>query len=130
MDTEHGPEREHPDQAEPDHGEPDPDMQTQKPEALQAAQIATDREPEATVPAKRVRGVEWVRPADLMARHGAAVSGRGIDFQAELARRARAPITNRVRRVGDRSRQLPPLSAFGRGHANDSGPRRSGVGMS
>ena len=62
------------------------------------------------------RGVEWVRPTDLMARHTAVVAGRGIDFEAALARRVRAPLAPPVRRAGSRVAQLPPVSAFGRGH--------------
>lgn len=73
--------------------------------------------------------MEWVRPTDLIARHGATLSGRGIDFEAELARRARAPLANRAHDLADRARRLPPLSAFGRSGATPDGPVRSGVGM-
>ena len=78
---------------------------------------------------RRARGVEWVRPTDLIARHSASLSGRGIDFEAELARRARAPIANRMHDLADRARRLPPLSAFGRSGATHESPVRSGVGM-
>lgn len=107
------------------------------PEAVRAA--ATRRGADKTpLTAAKARGVEWVRPTDLLARHSAMLSGRGIDFQAELARRARAPITTGLHRagrsvgdrVGDRSRRLPPISAFGRGSPAQPGPVRSGVGMS
>jgi hypothetical protein len=77
----------------------------------------------------RARGAEWVRPTDLIARHGATLSGRGIDFEAELARGARAPITNRVHDLADRARRLPPLSAFGRSTTSPTRPVRSGLGM-
>ena len=73
--------------------------------------------------------MEWVRPTDLIARHSASLSGRGIDFEAELARRARAPIANRMHDLADRARRLPPLSAFGRSGATPESPVRSGVGM-
>ena len=33
----------------------------------------------------RARGIEWVRPTDLLARQSATLAGRGIDFEAELA---------------------------------------------
>ena len=122
--------REQTDRSEPAKARPEPAEEAQTPEAMRAAQIAEDGEQEAASSATRVRGVEWVRPTDLMARHGATVAGRGIDFQAELARRAREPVADRLHRLGDRARQLPPLSAFGRSHPTPSGPRRSGVGKS
>lgn len=66
--------------------------------------------------ARPARGVEWVRPTDLMARHSAVGAGRGIDFEAALARRVRGPLVDPARRLGSRVAQLPPVSAFGRGH--------------
>ena len=81
--------------------------------------------------AVRGRGVEWVRPTDLIARHSAHAAGRGLDFQAELARRTRTPIGAGVRRLGDRARRLPPISAFGHSHAPQAQQvSRSGVSMS
>ncbi|WP_208009868.1 hypothetical protein [Nesterenkonia sphaerica] len=65
--------------------------------------------------ARPARGVEWVRPTDLMARHSAVVAGRGIDFEAALARRVRGPLVAPARRLGSRVTHLPPVSAFGRG---------------
>lgn len=35
------------------------------------------------------RGIEWVRPSDLIASTSARAAGRGIDIQAELARHTR-----------------------------------------
>ena len=105
---------------------PEPVEATSTPEAVRAAQVARDDKQHALV---RGRGVEWVRPTDLIARHGATLSGRGIDFEAELARRARAPIANRMHDLADRARRLPPLSAFGRSGATHESPVRSGVGM-
>lgn len=75
------------------------------------------------------RGVEWVRPTDLLARRGATVAGRGIHFQTALSQKTRHGITVGARRVGDRAARLAPLSAFGRGRAQ-SVPGRSAVGMS
>lgn len=110
------------------------------PEAVRAA-AARRGAPKTTPATTKARGVEWVRPTDLLARHGATLSGRGIDFQAELARRARTPITtglhqaghaarNRVGvRVGERALRLPPISAFGHSGVTSSGAVRSGVGM-
>lgn len=90
---------------------------------------------------KRRPGVEWVRPSDLLASRMGRVAGQGIDFQAELARRARrAPSqayrgTRRVARAGmrvasERARKLPPVTAFGRGGGErHSWVSRSGIGL-
>lgn len=92
--------------------------------------------------AKRERpDVEWVRPTDLMPSRSARMAGRGIDFQAELARRARRMPgqTYRATRVGarsgarfvsERARKLPPVTAFGRGGGERfSWVSRSGIGL-
>lgn len=120
-----------------DHTTPEAGDETGAPEAVRAAAArrGADSTPRATA---KARGVEWVRPTDLLARHTATLSGRGIDFQTELARRARTPITTGLHRaghaatnrVGDRALRLPPISAFGHSGATQSGPVRSGVGMS
>lgn len=101
---------------------------TDIPDAVEAAHVRRDDQ-ERTPAGRQARGVEWVRPTDLIARHGATLSGRGIDFEAELASRARAPIANRVHDLADRARRLPPLSAFGRSTTSPAGPVRFGVGM-
>ncbi|RRJ87855.1 hypothetical protein EG850_03085 [Gulosibacter macacae] len=75
------------------------------------------------------RGVEWVRPTDLLARRGATVAGRGIHFQTALSQKTRHGITVGTRRVGDRAARLAPLSAFGHGRGQ-SVSGRSAVGMS
>ncbi|MEZ5125987.1 MAG: hypothetical protein R2826_07045 [Thermoleophilia bacterium] len=77
----------------------------------------------------RGRGVDWVRPTDLLAQGGGALSRRGIDFTTRVNRRVRAPIEKGARWVADRAKRLPPLSAFGRRGGTEQGPRRSGVGM-
>ena len=100
---------------------------TSTPEAVRVAQVARDDKHHAIV---RGRGVEWVPPTDLIARHSAHAAGRGLDFQAELARRTRTPISAGARRLGDRARRLPPISAFGRSSAPLSQPSRPGVSMS
>ena len=106
---------------------PEPVEVTSTPEAVRAAQVARD---DKRHPIVRGRGVEWVRPTDLIARHSAHAAGRGLDFQAELARRTRTPIGAGFRRLGDRARRLPPISAFGRSTAPASQVSRSGVSMS
>ncbi|MGO2746871.1 hypothetical protein [Microbacterium sp.] len=90
---------------------------------------------------KRRPGVEWVRPSDLLASRMGRVAGQGIDFQAELARRARrAPAQayrgtrgvarSGVRVVSERARKLPPVTAFGRGgRERHSWVSRSGIGL-
>lgn len=98
------------------------------PEAVRAAQVArTEKQHAAAV--VRGRGVEWVRPTDLMARHSANVAGRGLDFQAELARRTRTPLRVGMQAARDRARRLPPITAFGRRTVTTSAPTRPGVGM-
>lgn len=109
--------------------QPGPVQTAVTPEAVRAARLARHGN-DVSLPVTRARGVEWVRPTDLMVRHAATLSGRGIDFQAELARRTRAPIATGMGRLGKGARRLPPLSAFGRSGVTGSGPVRSGVGMS
>lgn len=77
----------------------------------------------------RGRGVDWVRPTDLFAHGGGALSRRGIDVTAAGNRRLRAPIDKGARWVSERARRLPPSSAFGRLGGTDRGQARSGVGM-
>lgn len=97
------------------------------PEAVRAAQVARDQKQHAAV--VRGRGVEWVRPTDLMARHSANVAGRGLDFQAELARRSRTPLRVGIQAARDRARRLPTITAFGRRSVTTSVPTRPGVGI-
>lgn len=98
------------------------------PDAIEATSIRHHRGLSIDPAAARARGVEWVRPTDLMVRGGSRIAGAGIDFQRELARRARTATTERMHSVGDRARRLPPLSAFGRG-GTDHTTQRSAVGM-
>jgi hypothetical protein len=121
----------------------EPIERTETPEAVQAAKVV--RRPgnatsQAGISAKRARGVEWVRPTDLIARHGAAVAGRGLDFEVELARRSRS-LPDRAVRAGsrristeqtaasERARRLPPVSEFGRSGGSQSSVARSGIGL-
>jgi hypothetical protein len=77
----------------------------------------------------RGRGVDWVRPTDLIAQGGGTLSRRGIDRTVEMNRHVRAPIDKGARWFAERAKRLPPLSAFGHRGGADQGPRRSGVGM-
>ena len=58
-------------------------------------------------------GIVWVRASDLLSTGTGRIAGRGIDFEAELARRMRrTPATTR-RAMSERADRLPPLSEFG-----------------
>lgn len=70
-------------------------------------------------PARRP-GIVWVRASDLLNTGTGRIAGRGLDFEAELARRMRrAPATTR-RAIRERTAQLPPLSEFGQPNAHAS----------
>lgn len=69
------------------------------------------------------RGIEWVRPSDLIAASSARVAGRGIDLHTELARRVRRAPGHTIRagrdglrsareRAGSRVREVPDVSEF------------------
>lgn len=77
----------------------------------------------------RGRGVDWVRPTDLFARAGGALSRGGIDLAAAGSRRLRAPIEKGTQWARERARHLPPVSAFGRRGGADHAQARAGVGM-
>ncbi|NLU83010.1 hypothetical protein [Rhodococcus sp. HNM0569] len=121
---------------------PEPAAET-TPEAVQAAKTAHRNRTGRTTTAdsgRRVQGVEWVRPTDLLARQSATVAGRGIDFEVELARRTRN-LTSHVaqassrgvgrvgKTIGERTRRLPDVSEFGRGSRHQSWVSRSGIGL-
>lgn len=112
----------------------------------EASELARHHDPSLTKktgaateePAKKARpGVEWVRPSDLLVSRSGRIAGRGIDFQAELARRARRlpgqtyrATRSGVRTMSERARRLPPASAFGRGSGERfSWVSRSGIGL-
>src|SRR5699024_10115491 len=111
------------------------------PEAVKAAKTRHRAEGTKTAQeARRVQGVEWVRPTDLLARQSATVAGRGIDFEAELSRRTRhlpgTAVRASTRRVSavrtaasERARRLPDVSEFGRGSRTPSWGTRSGLGL-
>ncbi|OJU41507.1 MAG: hypothetical protein BGN97_10065 [Microbacterium sp. 69-10] len=134
----------HPTHAEPPGRTPTPEA-VEDAEVSELARHADPSQATKTVAAakrKPGRGVEWVRPSDLMTRAGSHVAGRGIDFQAELARRARGLTADGARAAGrgarnagralsERARRLPPASAFGRGPGPNhfSWVSRSGIGL-
>ena len=94
-----------------------------------AAEAAEAAEVEQKLDAHRARGIEWVRPTDLIARNSASLAGRGIDMEVEMARKARAPMVDGLRSLGDRAKRLSPLSSFGHG-ARHHAPTRAAVGKS
>jgi hypothetical protein len=57
--------------------------------------------------------VNWVRASDLLSSSTGRMAGRGIDFEAELARRMRRTPAITRRAIRDRASKLPPLSEFG-----------------
>lgn len=126
--------------------EPDQRERDETPREGEASVLARHRDPsltkDTTEAAKKQRpGVEWVRPTDLIASRSARIAGRGIDFQAELARRSRrvpgqayratrTGARTGVRFVSERARKLPPVTAFGRGSGEHySWVSRSGIGL-
>lgn len=109
---------------------PDPVEVAGAPEAVQAADV--DRKNPITAgadPKRRARGVDWVRSSDLLARGSGVASRLAIDFEAHLAQKAHDPLARGAERLGERVRELPPLSAFGRGTSHE-GAGRGPVGMS
>lgn len=58
-------------------------------------------------------GIIWVRASDLLNRGTGRVAGRGLDLEAELARRMRRTAGTTRRAIRERADRLPPLSAFG-----------------
>ncbi|MDQ0728770.1 hypothetical protein [Microbacterium sp. W4I20] len=98
------------------------------PETVEATMVRSRRRRAVVNPASYCgRGVEWVRPTDLMARSGSRVAGAGINFQAELYRRAHDAATTSTRGIAERARRLPPASAFGHGSSR-RGTERGAVG--
>ena len=113
---------------------PKPDAETEAaevagtPDAVKQASARRDAVRER-MDQVRGRGVEWVRPTDLIVRSSGTLAGRGIEFNSEQGRRFRSSLATGARSVSERAKRLPPLSAFGRRGQHVEGPARSGVGM-
>ena len=60
------------------------------------------------------QGITWVRASDLLNSGTGRIAGRGIDLQAELARRLRRAPATTTRAFRDRARRLPSPYEFGR----------------
>ena len=85
-------------------------------EAVQAADVDRGSRDTKELEVERpARGVDWVRPSDLLSRASGALARSGVDFQAGLAQRARSGIVAGAKASASRVRRLAPLSAFGRG---------------
>ena len=110
--------------------------------------FAVHRDPSLTTPGadpgSRVgRGIAWVRPTDLIASSTARFAGRGINFQTELAHRARRAYRatrNHARDIRDRraERAAPAGPAVFESfdvfepqdrHPSSSWVRPSGIGL-
>lgn len=105
---------------------PEPAEMAGTPDAVKQAETA--RRP-VELDQVRGRGVDWVRPTDLLVRGSGNLAGRGITFNVEQHRRVRATLTTGARAVSKRARRLPPVSAFGRHSPQPTVAARSGVGM-
>lgn len=124
-----------------------PDAETTGITAERSA-FAVHRDPSMSPgsPGNRVgRGIEWVRPSDLIAASSARFAGRGIDLHTELTRQARRVPGRTIRaghdsvraardRAGSRVREVPDVSEFDvfdsdYRHPSSSWVRVSGVGL-
>lgn len=105
----------------------------------EALALARHRDPSLTKKAakqtgkKPEHGVAWVRPSELMTQAGGRAAGRGIDFHAELARRARrlpgqvVAVTRQA--MSTRARRLPPVTDFGTQVRSNPATTRPGIGL-
>lgn len=123
MSTNHEHEYEH--HGEPRHAEPAQVDQSAAwesaaaPSAVQAARFRRSLSALDGAGGYRARGVDWVRASDLLARGSGSLSRRAIDFNAALAARSRDAVGTGARQIAERTRKLPPISAFGRGRTRD-----------
>lgn len=101
------------------------------PEAVEHAKTAALRDRiRQWVAENGAHGVSWSRPSELISQAGAALSGRGINLTEHLSRRTRSATATGVRKTLSTTRNLPPLSAFGRGRQGPEAPSRAAAGMS
>lgn len=95
------------------------------PEAVEAGTVQrSKRKVSDEFSSIRARGIDWVRPTDLLARGGSSIARAGINFQKELARTTRAGMSRGTKALSERVHKLPPLSAFGKSkmpHAHERG---------
>ena len=115
----------------PEPTRPEPREGPGVPDAIQAADVDRKTSSEtagAELAKRKARGVDWVRSSDLLARGSGVASRLTIDFDAHLAHKTRAPLVRGLKHVSAKARELPPLSAFGRGKTHD-GTGRGPVGM-
>lgn len=100
------------------------------PDAVEHEKTRSGRERlRQAITVRRASGIEWVRPSELFARAGASVSGRGIDFTTALSRGPRSATLAGARTVGSKTRNLPPISAFGKRDHTAGSTTRTSAGM-
>lgn len=110
-----------------------------EPDPSEVSELARRRDPSlqhgvGTAGRWDARGVAWMRPTDLVAQSSARWAGRGISFEAELARRMRrlplqATAASRSA-ITERARRSPSLPGLGRHRApSPTGTARSGIGF-
>lgn len=116
------------------------DLKSTEP-AAEVSELARHGDPsrvKASTPAmseeeKLRRAVVWVRPTELIPTTTGRVVGRGIDFQAELARRTRALPAQAAAAtrhgIRERTRRLAPLSAFGNSGVHHASLGRDAIGQ-
>ena len=61
------------------------------------------------------RGVTWMRISDAVASGSGKIAGRGLSFEADLARRIRRQPAVTRHAIRERTHRLPPLPEFGGG---------------
>lgn len=113
----------------------DPRIVTE-PEVDEVSALARHSDPSRSRPAASTsterahNGVVLVRPSELLSGVGGRMLGRSIDFQAELARRARAlpvqAVATSRRAIRERALRMPPVPAFGHRGRPTPRPRAPG----
>ncbi|MCM1011789.1 hypothetical protein [Brevibacterium sp. XM4083] len=114
--------------------EPEPEQETARiaeghgtgtPEAIEHEKTATRRASLLQrLKAPQGRGVDWVRPTDLVARSSAAMAGRGIALQEHLARKVDRGLATAGKTAGAyAAKKLPSLKSFGRGFTREPATR-------
>ncbi|NHU86423.1 hypothetical protein GWK18_12760 [Kocuria sp. JC486] len=114
--------------------EPEPEQDTARiteghgtgtPEAIEHEKTATRRASLLQrLKAPQGRGVDWVRPTDLVARSSAAMAGRGIALQEHLARKVDRGLATAGKTAGAyAAKKLPSLKSFGRGFTREPATR-------
>src|SRR5690625_7409846 len=83
------------------------------PDAIEAALAKRQRGLTIDPAIAPARGVEWVRPTDLVALGGSWIAGAGIDCLLEIACRDHTATSDGMLAISHRARKLHPDSALG-----------------